>query len=416
MSNPSMNNSPFKIEISSRISRLPPYLFGRINKMKYDKRVAGVDIIDLGMGNPTDPTPESVVKKLAEAARDPRNHRYSVSNGVAGLRKEVAKKYHDKFGVELDPETEVIATIGSKEGFSHLCLALLGPGDTAIVPDPSFPIHVYAVAMAGANVIRVPLGNDQAFLDRIEKMIEGLYPTPKLLILNYPHNPTATTIDPGFWERAIAMCRRLGIMIISDFAYGEVCFGSYKAPSFLAAPGSKELGVEFTTMSKSYNMAGWRIGFCAGNSEMVKALATIKGYYDYGIFAPIQIASIIAMREHADVPGEQSKLYEHRRNVVCRGLDRLGWTYEKPRASMFVWAKIKPEHLKGEGTIDFCLRMMEEANVALAPGRAFGENGENFVRIALVENDQRLKQAMANLERALIPRLPKPKRPKTATA
>jgi alanine-synthesizing transaminase len=416
MSNPSMSNPSFKIEISARIARLPPYLFGRINKMKYDKRVAGVDIIDLGMGNPTDPTPESVVKKLAEAARDPRNHRYSVSNGVAGLRKEVAKKYKAKFGVELDPETEVIATIGSKEGFSHLCLALLGPGDTAIVPDPSFPIHVYAVAMAGANVIRVPLGNDQAFLDRIEKMIEGLYPTPKLLILNYPHNPTATTIDPGFWERAISMCKRLGIMIISDFAYGEVCFGGYHAPSFLAAPGAKELGVEFTTMSKSYNMAGWRIGFCAGNSEMVKALATIKGYYDYGIFAPIQIASIIAMREHADVPGEQSKLYEHRRNVVCRGLDRLGWTYEKPRASMFVWAKIKPEHLKGEGTIDFCLRMMDQANVALAPGRAFGENGENFVRIALVENDQRLKQAMANLERALIPRLPKPKRPKTATA
>ncbi|MGD0541667.1 MAG: aminotransferase class I/II-fold pyridoxal phosphate-dependent enzyme [Tepidisphaeraceae bacterium] len=384
--------------------------------MKHDKRVAGVDIIDLGMGNPTDPTPESVVKKLAEAARDPRNHRYSVSNGVIGLRKEVAKKYQAKYGVQLDPETEVIATIGSKEGFSHLCLALLGPGDTAVVPDPAFPIHVYAVAMAGANVIRVPLGNDQAFLARIEKMIEGLYPTPKLLILNYPHNPTAVTIEADFWDRAIAMCRRHGIMIISDFAYGEVCFDGYKAPSFLAAAGAKDIGVEFTTMSKSYNMAGWRIGYCAGNSEMVKALATIKGYYDYGIFAPIQIASIIAMREHAEVPGKQSKVYEKRRNVVCRGLDRLGWTYEKPRASMFVWAKIKNEHLKGQGTIDFCLRMMDEAQVALAPGRAFGENGENFVRIALVENDQRLKQAMANLERALVPRQPKPKRPRAATA
>jgi alanine-synthesizing transaminase len=411
-----MNNQPFKVDVSSRILRLPPYLFGRINKMKYEKRVAGVDIIDLGMGNPTDPTPDSVIKKLAEAARDPRNHRYSVSNGVAGLRKEVAKKYQAKYGVTLDPETEVIATIGSKEGFSHLCLALLGPGDTAIVPDPAFPIHVYAVAMAGANVIRVPLGNDQHFLARIEKMIEGLYPTPKLLILNYPHNPTAMTIEPDFWDRAIALCRRHGIMIISDFAYGEVCFDGYKAPSFLAAHGAKDLGVEFTTMSKSYNMAGWRIGFCAGNSEMVKALATIKGYYDYGIFAPIQIASIIAMREHAEVPGKQSKVYEKRRNVVCRGLDKLGWTYEKPRASMFVWAKIKHEHLAGAGTIDFCLRMMDEAQVALAPGRAFGENGENYVRIALVENDQRLKQAMANLERALIPRHPKPKRAKGATA
>ena len=409
-----MSDSNFKIETSQRIQRLPPYLFGRINKMKYEKRVAGVDIIDLGMGNPTDPTPDSVVEKLAEAAKDPRNHRYSVSNGVAGLRREVAKKYHDKYGVELDPETEVIATIGSKEGFSHLCLALLGPGDTAVVPDPAFPIHLYAVAMAGANVIRVPLGNDQAFLDKIEKVIEGLYPTPKLLILNYPHNPTSMTIDQGFWERAIEMCRRHKVMIISDFAYGEVCFDGYRAPSFLSAQGAKDLGVEFTTMSKSYNMAGWRVGFCAGNAEMVKALATIKGYYDYGIFAPIQIASIIAMREHAQTPEEQSIIYAKRRDVVCRSLDRLGWTYDKPRASMFVWAKIKPEHLGGKDTIDFCLRMMDEAEVALAPGRAFGENGEGHVRIALVENEQRLKQAMSNIERALVPRQPKPKREKAA--
>src|ERR1700684_2117178 len=406
-----MNQQPFKIDVSSQLARLPPYLFGRINKMKYDKRVAGIDIIDLGMGNPTDPTPASVVDKLAEAAKDPRNHRYSVSNGIAGLRKEVAIKYQNKYGVKLDPETEVIATIGSKEGFSHLCLALLGPGDTAIVPDPAFPIHIYAVAMAGANVIRVPLGNDQTFLARIEKMIEGLYPTPKLLILNYPHNPTSMTVDPDFWDRAIAMCRRHGIMIISDFAYGEVCFDGYKAPSFLAAAGAKDIGVEFTTMSKSYNMAGWRIGFCAGNAEMIKALATIKGYYDYGIFAPIQIASVIAMREHHDFPPEQSKLYQHRRDVVWRGLDRLGWTYEKPLASMFVWAKINPEHYKeGEGTIDFCLRMMDEAEVALSPVRAFGEHGEGYVRIALVENEQRLRQAMKNLARALVPRQPKPKR------
>jgi alanine-synthesizing transaminase len=405
-----MSNQPFKIDVSSRISRLPPYLFGRINKTKYEKRVAGIDIIDLGMGNPTDPTPECVVSKLSEAALDPRNHRYSVSNGVAGLRKEVARKYRDNHGVELDPETEIIATIGSKEGFSHLCLALLGPGDTAIVGDPAFPIHIYAVAMAGANVIRVPLGNDQAFLDRIERTIEGLYPTPKLLILNYPHNPTALTIEASFWDRAIAMCKRMGIMIISDYAYGEVCFDGYKAPSFLAADGAKELGVEFTTMSKSYNMAGWRVGFCAGNAEMVKALATIKGYYDYGIFAPLQIASIIAMRECGDMVGDQARIYQERRDEVCRGLDKLGWTYEKPRASMFVWAKINPDHLKGQNTIDFCLRMMDEAEVALAPGRAFGEHGEGFVRIALVENEQRLRQAMRNLDSALNPR--KPKKPR----
>ena len=408
-----MSDQPFKIDVSSRIQRLPPYLFGRINKMKYEKRVAGVDIIDLGMGNPTDPTPKCVVDKLSEASLDPRNHRYSVSNGIAGLRKEIAKKYRDRYGVELNPETEVIATIGSKEGFSHLCLALLGPGDTVVVPDPAFPIHIYAVAMAGANVIRVPLGNDQAFLDNIERTIQGLYPTPKLLILNYPHNPTAMTIDKGFWERAIALCRRHGVMLISDFAYGEICFDGYEAPSFLAADGAKDLGVEFTTMSKSYNMAGWRVGFCCGNAEMVKALATIKGYYDYGMFAPIQIASVIAMRECKDTPQEQAKIYEERRDVVCRGLDRLGWTYDKPRASMFVWARINDKHFKaGEGTIDFCLRMMDEAEVALAPGRAFGENGEGYVRIALVENEHRLKQAMGNLERVLVPRKPKPRREK----
>lgn len=412
-----MSQIPFKIEVSQRICRLPPYLFGRINKMKYEKRVAGIDIIDLGMGNPTDPTPESVVEKLTEAARDPRNHRYSVSNGIAGLRREVAKKYKAKYGVELNPDTEVIATIGSKEGFSHMCLALLGPGDTAIVGDPAFPIHIYAVAMSGANVIRVPLGNDQAFLDRIERTIDGLYPSPKLLILNYPHNPTAMTIEASFWDRAIEMCRRRNIMIISDFAYGEICFDGYQAPSFLGAKGAKDLGVEFTTMSKSYNMAGWRCGFCCGNADMIKALATIKGYYDYGMFAPIQIASVIAMREHMNTPTEQSDIYQKRRDVVCRGLDKLGWTYDKPLASMFVWAKINPAHLKsGEGSIDFCLRMMDEAEVALAPGRAFGEHGEGYVRIAVVENEHRLKQAMDNLRRVLCPSKPKPKREKAGAA
>lgn len=404
-----MSDTSFKIAVSPRIERLPPYLFGRINKMKYQKRVAGIDIIDLGMGNPTDPTPECVVEKLAESARDPRNHRYSVSNGISGLRREVAKKYQTKYGVELDPEEEVIITIGSKEGLSHMCLALLGPGDTAIVPDPAFPAHLYAPAMAGANVLRVPLGNDDAFLDRMERMIEGLYPSPKLVILNYPHNPTSMTIDAKFWERAISVCRRRGIMIISDFAYGEINFDGYQAPSFLAAPGAKQMGVEFSTMSKSYNMAGWRVGFCCGNKEMIKALATIKGYYDYGHFAPIWISSVIAMRECQETPAEQSKIYQARRDVLCRHLDKLGWTYDKPSAGMFVWAKIADEHLNGDNTIDFCLRMMDEAEVALSPGRAFGELGEGFVRIALVENEQRLRQAMRNLERALMPKSRKTK-------
>jgi alanine-synthesizing transaminase len=256
--------------------------------------------------------------------------------------------------------------------------------------------------MAGANVIRVPLGTDQAFLDNIERTIQGLYPTPKLLILNFPHNPTSMTVDDlSFWERAIEMCRRRGVMIISDFAYGEVCFDGYEAPSFLSAGGAKQLGVEFTTMSKTYNMAGWRVGFCCGNAEMVKALGTIKGYYDYGHFAPIQVASVIAMRSCGEAADEQAKVYAKRRDEVCRGLDRLGWTYDRPRASMFVWAKIKEEHLKGQSTLDFCLRLMDEAEVALAPGRAFGENGEGYVRIALVENEQRLRQAARGVKKML---------------
>ncbi|MCS7033375.1 MAG: aminotransferase class I/II-fold pyridoxal phosphate-dependent enzyme [Phycisphaerae bacterium] len=399
-----MDCPPFSIEPSARIARLPPYLFGRINRMKHEKRVAGIDIIDLGMGNPTDPTPPAVVEKLAEAARDSRNHRYSVSHGIAGLRREVANRYKSRFGVTLDPETEVIVTIGSKEGFSHLCLALLGPGDTAVVPDPAFPAHLYAPALAGANVIRVPIGNDQEFLDRIERTISGLYPAPKLAIFNYPHNPTSMTIEPGFWERAIDLCRRHRVMILSDYAYGEITFDDYHAPSFLATCGAKEVGVEFTTMSKSFNMAGWRVGFCCGNAEMIRALATIKGYYDYGHFAPIWIASVIAMRECGSTPREQSKIYQKRRDVVCRGLDRLGWSYQRPRAGMFVWARVPDDHLAGAGSIDFCLRMMDQAKVALAPGRAFGEHGEGFVRIALVENEQRLEQAMRNLRRALMPK------------
>jgi alanine-synthesizing transaminase len=395
----------FVIQPSSRIERLPPYLFARINKMKLNKRQQNIDIIDLGMGNPTDPTPDVIIDRMAEAAKDPRNHRYSMSNGIVGLRREVAKKYKTKYGVDLDPEEEVIVTIGSKEGISHMCLALLGPGDSAVVPDPAFPAHLYAPAMAGASVVRIRLGNDDAFLENLERTVSQLYPTPKLVILNYPHNPTSMTVDPDFWDKAIAICRRNNVMIMSDFAYGEVNFDDYTAPSFLSAKGAKEVGVEFSTMSKSFNMAGWRVGFCCGNKEMVKALATIKGYYDYGHFAPIWIASVIAMRDVPNTPAEMSKEYVKRRDVVCRGLDRLGWTYEKPRAGMFVWARVSDEHLKGGSTLDFCLRMLDDAMVALAPGKAFGDLGEGFVRIALVENEQRLDQAMRNLKDALVPKL-----------
>ncbi len=384
-----------------RISRLPPYLFGRINALRHKKRQEGIDIIDLGMGNPSDPTPEPIVDKLCEAVRDPRNHRYSVSTGILNLRRDVARHYKERYGVELDPENEVIACIGSKEGISHMLLAMLGAGDTAVVGDPAFPIHVYGVALAGANVISVPLGNDEAFLERIRYVVEHLFPRPKVLILNYPHNPTAMTVDPPFFRKVVALAEQFNVAVIHDFAYGQTCFDGYEAPSFLAAPGAKNVGVEFTTMSKPYNMAGWRIGFCAGNRQMVRALATIKGYYDYGIFQPVQIASIIAMRHCQKYVAEQAHTYALRRDVVIEGCRRLGWETEVPRAGMFVWARVRDSHLAGQSTIEFVMRMLEEAEVALAPGRAFGENGEGYVRIALVENEQRLRQAVRQLARAL---------------
>ena len=391
--------SDYRIEPAQRITRLPPYLFARLNALKLAKRQQGADIIDLAMGNPTDGAPQIVVDKLCEAAKDPRNHRYSASKGIKNLRKEVALKYQRKWGVDLNPETEVLACIGSKEGFSHMCLALLGTGDTAIVPDPAFPIHNYGVALAGANVITVTLGNDQRFLDTIAMGCEHLYPKPKLLILNYPHNPTAMTVEEGFFDTVVDLAKRFGFAVIQDFAYGETCFDGYKAPSFLSAKGAKDVGVEFTTMSKPYNMAGFRIGFVAGNKDMVNYLATIKGYYDYGIFQAVQIAGIIALRHCDEDISVQNKKYQSRRDVLCDGLRRIGWSVEKPRASMFVWAKIPDEHLRGKGTIDYAADLVEHAEVVVSPGRAFGELGEKYVRIALVENEQRLRQAVRNISR-----------------
>jgi len=390
------------IDVALRIRRLPPYLFARINDLRDLKRREGVDVIDLGMGNPHDAPPAEVVNKLCETAHDQRVHGYSRSIGVSKLRLEVAKLYQDLYDVKLDHEKEVIAVIGSKEGFSHLCLALMGPGDTAVVGDPYFPIHVYSVALAGANVINVPLGNDEAFLGRVAYVAEHLYPKPKVLILNYPHNPTAMTVDNvEFFKAVVALAKREGIMVIHDFAYGRTCFDDYRAPSFLQAPGAKDVGVEFITMSKPYNMAGWRIGFCVGNAGMISALATIKGYYDYGIFTPIQVASIIAMRQCGQAVAEQARRYQRRRDVVVDGLRRAGWEVASPRASMFVWAKVAEKHLAGQGSIDFALRLMAEAEVCLAPGRAFGENGEGYVRVALIENEQRLRQAVRQIDRAL---------------
>ncbi len=389
----------FKVVTADRIKRLPPYLFGKLNALKLEKRRNDIDIIDLGMGNPMDGAPQEVIEKLCQAAQDPRNHRYSASKGVYNLRREMAKKYAKKWNVELDPETEMLACIGSKEGFSHLCLGMLGPGDTAIVADPAFPIHIYSVAIAGGNVITVPLGNDEEFLRKVTYVCEHLYPKPKLMILNYPHNPTAITVDEGFFDEVVRLAKRFNVAVVHDFAYGETSFDGYKPPSFLSAKGAKDVGVEFTTMSKPYSMAGFRVGFAAGNKQMLDALSTIKGYYDYGIFQAIQIASIIAIRECEDFIDQQNELYETRRDLICKWLDKLGWEVEKPRASMFVWTKVAKEHIGRKGSINYAMELMENAYVAMAPGRAFGENGEGYMRIALVENEQRLRQAMQNIQR-----------------
>lgn len=400
-SEPNTNPAPFHIDVADRVKRLPPYLFGKINDLKYRKRRAGIDVIDLGMGNPTDVPEALVIDKLCEAARDERNHRYSVSNGLYNLRREVALRYARLHDVHLDCDTEVLAGLGSKEVFSHMCLALLGPGDTAIVPAPSFPIHVYAVALASGNVISLDCTQPDRFLSNVATVAEHLYPRPKVLILNFPHNPTTTVVERDFFVDVVALARRFGFMVIHDFAYGDVCFDGYRAPSFLSVPGAKDVGVETLTMSKGFNMAGWRIGFCAGNAEMVRALATIKGYYDYGIFQPIQIAAIMALRHCEDLVDRQAGEYQRRRDVLVDGLQRIGWDVEKPKASMFVWARYPQEWRQRMGSMDFAMKLLEEAEVAVSPGRGFGEAGEGYLRLALVENEHRLRQAVRQIGRCL---------------
>jgi alanine-synthesizing transaminase len=400
-SEPNAGSGPFQIDVADRVKRLPPYLFGRINDLKQRKRREGVDIIDLGMGNPTDVPDALVIDKLCEAARDERNHRYSVSNGLFNLRREVALRYEQRYGVHLDPDGEVLAGLGSKEVFSHMCLALLGPGDTAIVPAPSFPIHVYAVALASGNVISLDCTQPDKFLSNVATVAEHLFPRPKVVILNFPHNPTTTVVERDFFVEVVRLAKKFGFMVIHDFAYGDVCFDGYRAPSFLSVPGDKEVGVETTTMSKGYNMAGWRLGFCAGNSEMIRALATIKGYYDYGIFQPIQIAGIIAIRQGEEQVERQEVEYQLRRDVLVDGLTRIGWEVTQPKASMFVWARYPLAWRERMGSIDFSMKLIEEAEVAVSPGRGFGEAGEGYLRLALVENEHRLRQAVRQMARCL---------------
>ena len=392
---------PFTIEVSERVRRLPPYLFAQLNRLKYEKRRAGDDVIDLGMGNPSDPPQDLVVEKLAEAARDPKNHGYSEAQGILSLRREVASKYFKQHGVRLDPQRETIVCLGSKEGFSHLCLALLGPGDTAIVPAPSYPAHLYAVALASANAILLEVTHPEKLLSHVDYTCRHMLPRPKLWIINYPHNPSTVVVEPEFYVEAVNLAKRYGMMVISDLAYADVTFDGYKTPSILAAPGGLDVAVELTTMSKGYNMAGWRCGFCCGNAEMVRALATIKGYYDYGMFRPIQIAAIMALR-HTDAAVEaQSVIYQHRRDVLCDGLERLGWPIERPKATMFVWAKIPEPWASQMNSFDFSMKLLQEGDVAVSAGGGFGPAGEGWLRLALVENENRLRQAVRQIGRCL---------------
>ena len=394
-----MTENPI-IRFAGRMDQLPPYLFGMINKMRMEKRWAGADVIDLGMGNPVDPAPAPVIDKLCEVAQDPKTHRYPVSDGLKNLRREIAVSYERLYNVQLDGDAEVICTIGSKEGLSHLALALIGPGDTVLVPSPAFPIHIYASVIAGGSVIRVPLEGPDSFPDRLARVCENVYPRPKVLILNYPHNPTAAVATIPLFEEIVALARRYSLMIIQDFAYSLITFDGYTAPSILQVPGARDLAVEFGSFSKSYNMAGWRLGYCVGNRKIIGGLAKIKGYYDYGIFSAIQIAGIMALRHCDDEINAQVERYRVRRDILCDGLERMGWPVERPRAGMFAWVRM-PEPFYSMGSMDFAIELMRRGNVAVAPGIGFGEEGEGYLRLALVENEHRIRQALRQMRRTL---------------
>ncbi|TCO82095.1 alanine-synthesizing transaminase [Plasticicumulans lactativorans] len=379
-----------------RISRLPPYVFNIVNDLKAKARARGEDIIDFGMGNPDRPTPQHIVDKLVEAAQRGDTHRYSVSRGIPRLRKAIAGWYQRRFDVSLDPETEAIVTIGSKEGLSHLALATMGPGDTVLVPNPAYPIHPYGFVIAGADVRHVPMVPGVDFFEELERAIRESWPKPKMLVLNFPSNPTAQCVDLGFFERVVAIAREHGIWVVHDLAYADIAFDGYVAPSILQVKGAKELAVEFFTLSKSYNMPGWRVGFMCGNPTLVHALARMKSYMDYGTFAPIQIAAITALEGPQECVAEIRETYRARRDVLCDGLNNIGWAVEKPRATMFVWAKI-PSQYQAMGSLDFARKLIQDAKVAVAPGIGFGSYGDDHVRFGLIENEHRTRQAIRGI-------------------
>jgi alanine-synthesizing transaminase len=383
-----------------RIQKLPPYVFAVINEMRARARAAQQDVIDLGMGNPDGATPRVVVSKMVEAARNARNHRYSASRGIPRLREEIARRYRTNYGVELDPDTEAIVTIGAKDALAHLLFAVVGPGDAVVSPNPAYPIHQYGVIMAEGHACLLPMPSPAEFLNRLEDLYRTSTRKPKLLLISFPHNPTTTCVELDFFREIVALASRHGTLVVHDFAYADLGFDGYKPPSILQVEGAKEVAVEIFSMSKSYNMAGWRVGYCLGNPRMIAALARIKSYLDYGVFQPIQIASIIALRECDEDTRKICAIYQKRRDVLVSGLERAGWPVERPRGTMFVWAPL-PERYLADGSLEFAKLLMEKALVAVSPGIGFGPLGEGFVRFALVENDHRIRQATRSIGKFL---------------
>ena len=383
-----------------RIDRLPPYVFAAVDELKMEARQKGDDIIDLGMGNPDLPTPEHIVKKMVEAVQKAKNHRYSASRGITKLRHAISDWYKVRFGVEIDPEEEAIVTIGAKEGIAHLVLATICPGDVVFAPNPTYPIHPYSVIIAGGDLRGIPIGPDRDFFEDLLTATKQTWPRPKMLIISYPHNPTTNTVDREFFEKIVDFCTEHEIMVIHDFAYADLVFDGYKPPSFLQVRGAKEIGVEFYSLTKSFSMPGWRVGFCIGNSKMIAALRKIKSYLDYGIFQPIQISSIIALKGPYGCVGEMAQVYQQRRDTLINGLERIGWKIEKPKATMFVWAKI-PDSLTKMGSLEFSKLLIREAKVAVSPGIGFGQYGEGYIRFALVENNHRINQAIRGIKKIL---------------
>lgn len=389
------------MEEFSRLKRLPAYVFNITSELKSAARRRGEDIIDFGMGNPDGATPQHIVDKLIESARKTATHRYSLSRGIPRLRKAICNWYQRRYDVGLDPETEAIVTIGSKEGIAHLCLATLDQGDVVVVPNPSYPIHIYGPVIAGANIHSVAIHDAEAFLDELERAIPLIYPRPKMLILNFPANPTTQCADLSFFERVVSLCKEHNMYLVHDLAYADLCFDGYKAPSILQVPGAKDIAVEFFTLSKSYNMPGWRVGFMVGNRELVAALARIKSYFDYGTFTPVQVASILALEGPQECVSEICENYRRRRDVLVGGLNKLGWQVPLPKATMFVWAPI-PEPYKALGSLEFSTKLLKEAKVAVSPGIGFGEFGDGHVRFSLIENEERTRQALRCMKQMLL--------------